>query len=181
MENSLYNTFQTDCYNSEQGRIKMATKKNIKATTKPKERKKPAEKVTANTSPPPASSKRIKAKKSTKTGEAIAKSPTSAVTKTAIKKEVATPIKAKEDSLSIEFKLKAPHAQSVFIAGDFNGWLVDKDKMNKGKDGIWRKKLSLPHGKHEYQFVVDGSWWTDPENPSRTWNAFGTQNSVKEI
>jgi 1,4-alpha-glucan branching enzyme len=145
----------------------MATKKNIKATTKPKERKKP--------------DKKVMAKKSTKAGTTVAKGRIAAVTKTATKKEVATPTKAKEDSLSIEFKLKAPHAHAVFIAGDFNGWLVDKDKMNKGKDGIWRKKLSLPHGKHEYQFVVDGSWWTDPENPSRTWNAFGTQNSVKEI
>ena len=145
----------------------MATKKNINATAKPKESKR--------------TEKKVMAKKSTKAGKVVAKGGMAAVTKTATKKEVATPIKAKEDSLSIEFKLKAPHAQSVFIAGDFNGWLADKDKMNKGKDGIWRKKLSLPHGKHEYQFVVDGSWWTDPENPKRTWNALGTQNSVKEI
>ena len=158
----------------------MATKKNIKATTKPKESKNPEEQMTQENLTPAAPEK-IKAKKSTKTGKTVAKSHIAAGGKIATKTEMAAPIKAKEDSLSVEFKLKAPDAQSVFIAGDFNGWLVDKDKMNKGKDGVWRKKISLPHGRYEYQFLVDGAWWTDPENPSRTWNSFGTQNSVKEV
>lgn len=159
----------------------MATKKNIKATTKPKESKQPEEKVTAKVSPPPAPSEKIKTKKSKTAGAAAAKSPTSAATKTVAKKEGKTPVKGKEGSLAIEFRLEAPDAQSVFIAGDFNGWLVDKDKMAKGKDGIWRKKIRLVHGRYEYQFVVDGNWWTDPENPNRTWNEFGSQNSVKEV
>jgi hypothetical protein len=159
----------------------MATKKNIKATTKPKGSKQPEEKVTAKASPPPAPSEKIKTKKSTKGGTAVAKSPISAATKTVAKKEVEMPGKKKEGPLAIEFRLKAPDAHSVFIAGDFNGWLLDKDKMDKGKDGIWRKKIRLAHGRYEYQFVVDGNWWTDPENPNRTWNEFGSQNSVKEV
>ena len=158
----------------------MATKKNIKATTKPKGSKSPEDQM-AQGNPAPASPEKIKVKKSTKTGKAGAKGRIAAGSKTAIKREAAAPIKAKKDSLSVEFKLNAPDAQSVFIAGDFNGWRVDKDKMNKGKDGIWRKKISLPLGRYEYQFLVDGNWWADPENPSRTWNAFGTQNSVREV
>jgi 1,4-alpha-glucan branching enzyme len=148
----------------------MATKKNIKAATKPKGSEQPEEKVKA--SPPPAPSEKITTKKSSKGGTAAAKSRTSAKTKTVTKKE---------GSLTIEFRLDAPGAQAVFIAGDFNGWLVDKDKMAKGKDGIWRKKIRLTHGRYEYQFVVDGNWWTDPDNPNRTWNEFGSQNSVKEV
>lgn len=159
----------------------MPAKKNIKTTTKSKDSKKLEKKVMAKVSPPPESSEKNKGKKSTKKGTTIAKSFISTETETATKKELATPTQGKEDSVLIEFKLKAPYAQEVFIAGDFNGWLVDKDKMDKGEDGVWRKKISLLHRKYEYQFVVDGHWWTDPENPSRTWNPFGTQNSVKEI
>lgn len=159
----------------------MATKKNIKAAKKPKESKQPEEQVTAQASPPAAPSEKIKTKKTTKGGAAAVKSPVSAEAKTVAKKRGITPVKQKEDALAVEFRLEAPDAQSVFIAGDFNGWLVDKDKLDKGKDGIWRKKIRLSHGRYEYQFIVDGNWWTDPKNPNRTWNEFGTQNSVKEV
>lgn len=157
----------------------MATKKNAKATTKSKVRKKPGQKVTAKASSAPEVSEKTEPKISTKARATVAKSRTSTRAKAATKKSAAKPKKA---NISVtEFKLKAPDARAVFIAGDFNGWLIDKDKMAKGEDGVWRMKIDLPHGKHEYQFVVDGNWWTDPENPNTTWNSFGTQNSVTEI
>ncbi|MFH1075975.1 MAG: glycogen-binding domain-containing protein [Pseudomonadota bacterium] len=96
--------------------------------------------------------------------------------------QLAAPIAApKKDEITIEFTLQAPNAQTVAVAGDFNEWLMDQDKMAKGKDGVWRKKVKLAPGKHEYQFVVDGRWWTDPDNLNRTSNPFGTQNSVKVV
>lgn len=140
----------------------MANKKNVKATKKATVTKKPAQKVVAKTTAASESS----AKRAAET-----KATTSA-----------TAAAAKKEALSaIEFALKAPDAHAVSIAGDFNGWLADRDKMAKGKDGIWRKKIKLTHGRYEYQFVVDGNWWTDPDNPKKTWNPFGTQNSIKEI
>ncbi|MBW2644735.1 MAG: isoamylase early set domain-containing protein [Deltaproteobacteria bacterium] len=157
----------------------MATKKNAKATTKSKVSKKSGKKVTAKASSAPEVSVKTEPKKSTQASAAVAKSRTSTRAKTATKKSAAKPKKA--SSLVIEFKLQAPDANTVCLAGDFNGWLVDKDKLAKGKDGVWRKRVTLSHGKYEYQFVVDGNWWTDPENPNRAWNSFGTENSVKEI
>lgn len=157
----------------------MATKKTAKATTKSKVSNKSEKKATAKASSAPEVSVKTEPQKSTQASAAVAKSRTSTRAKTATKKSAATPKKA--SSLLIEFKLKAPDAKAVFLVGDFNGWLIDKNKMAKDEDGVWKTKVQLPHGKHEYQFLVDGSWWTDPDNPNRAWNSFGTQNSVKEI
>lgn len=95
-------------------------------------------------------------------------------------KKGATKKPAMAKSSSIEFSLFAPDASEVFIAGSFNNWEPSlKDyRMRKLKDNIWRKKLDLKPGSYEYQFVVDGNWWTDPANPDRCTNLYYTENSV---
>ncbi|MCB2182172.1 MAG: isoamylase early set domain-containing protein [Desulfobulbaceae bacterium] len=82
---------------------------------------------------------------------------------------------------STEFSLIAPEAQEVFLAGDFNDWNTTEYPMRKFKNGKCVKKLKLKPGKYEYQFVVDGHWWVDPENPNRQANNFGSENSVIEV
>lgn len=82
---------------------------------------------------------------------------------------------------STEFTLMAPDANEVFLAGDFNEWNPTKDAMRKYKNGKCVKKVKLQPGSYEYQFVVDGEWWTDPDNPNRRTNDFGTENSVIEV
>lgn len=77
-----------------------------------------------------------------------------------------------------EFKLFAPAAREVFLAGDFCNWQGNDCPMRRLKDGSWKKSLKLTPGRYEYRFVVDGHWWTDPENPDRQQNAFGQDNSV---
>lgn len=77
-----------------------------------------------------------------------------------------------------EFKLFAPEAREVFLAGDFCNWQGNDCPMRRLKDGSWKKSLKLDPGRYEYRFVVDGHWWTDPENPNRQQNAFGQDNSV---
>jgi 1,4-alpha-glucan branching enzyme len=90
-----------------------------------------------------------------------------------------TPTQKSKTIASTEFILHAPpDAQQVFLAGDFNGWDPTKDSMRKFKDGTCTKKLKLKPGRYEYQFVVDGNWWTDPANPHRSTTEFGSQNSV---
>ena len=83
---------------------------------------------------------------------------------------------------SQEFSLVAPEAREIYIAGDFNGWQQDAAayRMTKYK-GAWRKKLKLPPGRYEYQFVVDGRWCPDPVNPQRQANPYGSENSVMEV
>ncbi|MEW6218446.1 MAG: isoamylase early set domain-containing protein [Thermodesulfobacteriota bacterium] len=101
-------------------------------------------------------------------------------TKAATTKRASTAKKATDSSH--EFVLQAVDAQEVYVAGTFNGWaLDDHSRMRKYKGGVWKKKIRLAPGRYEYQFVVDGVWWTDPANPNRIGNTFGTENSLVEM
>jgi len=84
---------------------------------------------------------------------------------------------------STEFTLYAPNVKEVYLAGDFNNWQPDaKDyRLRKFKGDIWKKMLKLKPGRYEYQFVVDGQWWCDPENDKRATNPYCTENSVIEV
>lgn len=82
---------------------------------------------------------------------------------------------------AIEFTVIAPEAREVFLVGDFNGWQAEGFQMRKFKDGICRKKVQLKPGRYEYLFIVDGDWWTDPQNDARCTNPFGMENSIIHI
>src|SRR5205814_4205277 len=62
----------------------------------------------------------------------------------------------------VEFSLKMPQAQSASIAGTFNNWDLKKTPMRKDPSAGWKATVSLPPGRHEYRFVVDGQWISDP-------------------
>ena len=53
--------------------------------------------------------------------------------------------------------------------------------MRKLKGDIWKKMLKLKPGRYEYQFVVDGEWWCDPENENRVTSPYCTENSFIDI
>jgi len=78
-----------------------------------------------------------------------------------------------------EFKLSAPQAQSVFIAGDFNQWNPSSHPLKAGANGTWRISFGLKPGRYEYRFIVDGEWQNDPACSSFVENPFGTSNSLK--
>jgi len=80
-----------------------------------------------------------------------------------------------------EFKLYAPSAKKVSIAGSFNNWDTKKFSAKKDTKGNWTVKLSLKPGTHEYKFFVDGSWWNDPSCGSCVTNSFGTSNCLVEV
>jgi len=81
------------------------------------------------------------------------------------------------DKKSVEFKLYAPEAKKVYLAGDFNKWKANEIKLRKDSKGTWKAKLELKPGRYEYKFVVDGNWWTDPNSTSVP-NSLGSHNSV---
>lgn len=81
----------------------------------------------------------------------------------------------------MEFKLYAPQAKRVSLAGSFNSWDTKAFSAKKDSKGNWLVKVSLKPGKYEYKFFVDGSWLNDPHSTSSVVNAFGTQNSIVEI
>jgi len=81
----------------------------------------------------------------------------------------------------IEFKLSAPNARSVRVAGTFNNWNVDRSLMAKEAEGVWRIRIPMKAGRHEYRFVVDGQWMEDPLAKESAANPYGGRNSVVNV
>ncbi len=81
----------------------------------------------------------------------------------------------------VTFKLTAPKAKKVSVAGSFNNWDVKSHLAKKGLKGSWSAKVSLKPGKHEYKFVVDGAWMNDPSCKNSVCNSLGSQNSLVEV
>ncbi len=72
-------------------------------------------------------------------------------------------------------------AQEVCIAGSFNDWHTSVTPMVRLDDGKWAKELTLPPGRYEYRFVVDGQWVDHPAATELIPNPFGTPNAVLEV
>jgi chromosome partitioning protein len=88
----------------------------------------------------------------------------------------------KSDLREVAFTIEAPTAKDVYVIGDFNEWkIIDEGKLVQYANGLWEKRLGLPHGRYRYKFFVDGEWVIDSKNPEREGNGFGTLNSVMEI
>ena len=81
----------------------------------------------------------------------------------------------------VNFKIHAPDAQHVFVAGSFNEWNPTSKALRLGKDSVWRTWTTLPPGEHEYRFIVDGEWVEDPTVEQREANPFGSHNSIVTI
>jgi len=79
------------------------------------------------------------------------------------------------------FKLKAPQAKKVSLAGSFNNWDIKALTARKDPRGNWSVKVNLKPGKYEYKFFVDGQWVNDPGCRACVSNSYGTQNCIVEI
>lgn len=71
-------------------------------------------------------------------------------------------------------------AREVILAGSFNEWNEKKLRMIKTKDG-WKLPMFLKEGSHTYKFIVDGKWYTDPDNLKQRDDGFGNINSVLDL
>lgn len=69
-------------------------------------------------------------------------------------------------------------AKKVTVAGTFNEWNAEKDKLKEVKPGVFELFLPLAPGRYEYKFVVDGEWKLDPKNPKKILTLDGHENSV---
>ena len=81
-------------------------------------------------------------------------------------------------TLAYEFRLHAPWADAVTLAGEMSDWRDDQLPMVKGEDGHWRLTLHLAPGHWQYKFVVDGRWQADPLVAESRPDGFGGHNSV---
>jgi 1,4-alpha-glucan branching enzyme len=66
--------------------------------------------------------------------------------------------------------------KQVCLAGSFNGW--KPIAMKKQASGVYSLEVNLSKGQHEYKFVVDGNWQSDPGNTDTVQNNMGSVNSV---
>jgi len=76
----------------------------------------------------------------------------------------------------VHFRLDAPHARSVALAGNFSNW-TPAYTLNRSEPGVWTIVIPLEPGVHDYSFVIDGEKWVpDPAAPARA-DGFGGVNS----
>jgi 1,4-alpha-glucan branching enzyme len=81
----------------------------------------------------------------------------------------------------VTFKLDAPQAKAVFVAGTFNDWAPQARPLRSNAKGTWSTWTSLEPGTYEYLFVVDGEWYEDPACSNRCPNPHGSHNSVLKV
>ncbi|MFA5119037.1 MAG: glycogen-binding domain-containing protein [Candidatus Omnitrophota bacterium] len=98
--------------------------------------------------------------------------------KTPVKLKTTSKPSLKVSTSETSFKLFAPQAARVSVAGSFNNWDTVSLSGKKDAKGNWIVKASLKPGNYEYKFFVDGSWLLDPQCKSNVCNSFGTQNSL---
>lgn len=70
----------------------------------------------------------------------------------------------------VDFFCRAPQAKSVSLIGDFNQWQPLAHPMTRMPDGGWRIRMELPHGHHQYLFLVDGKPTLDPNAMGKVHN-----------
>jgi 1,4-alpha-glucan branching enzyme len=78
--------------------------------------------------------------------------------------------------LYVQFRLEAPGASEVRLAGSFTGWQPELE-LRETAPGVWSALVPLEPGVHDYTFVVNGEEWVvDPYAP-RVEDSFGGSNS----
>jgi chromosome partitioning protein len=98
----------------------------------------------------------------------------------ALRERSAAPAAGGEREVVVHYR--DPAASDVRIAGDFNGWVPDKNVRSlvqaEGLERVWTKILHLAPGTYHYRYVVDGEWREDPDNPQAEPGPVGGRNSV---
>jgi 1,4-alpha-glucan branching enzyme len=76
----------------------------------------------------------------------------------------------------VHFRLDAPDASSVHLAGDFTGWEPSYE-LHESQPGVWTVVVPLAAGVHDYAFVIDGETWTPDPLATSVDDGFGGRNS----
>jgi hypothetical protein len=92
------------------------------------------------------------------------------------------PFNGKSGLAEVVFVLRHSQATSVSVAGSFNDWKPGTLNLEKKGDDLWVANVTLPQGRYEYMFVVDGAEWvTDPCARAFADDGFGNQNAVLTV
>jgi hypothetical protein len=83
---------------------------------------------------------------------------------------------AARPSVYVQFRLDAPGASSVHLAGSFTAWSADHP-LREVAPGVWSAVVPLEAGVHDYLFVVDGEQWLPDPGGVPVEDGFGGTNS----
>jgi hypothetical protein len=89
---------------------------------------------------------------------------------------MAAPQEREPATLYVQFRLEAPEASEVAIAGTFTDW-KPSDVLKETAPGVWTALIPLRPGVHDYAFVVDGKEWIPDPNATQVEDDFGGTNS----
>jgi hypothetical protein len=79
---------------------------------------------------------------------------------------------------TVRFRLHAPQASEVAVAGDFNGWSSETHVLLRSEGGWWELTVTVPPGSYQYIYVVDGEWTTPPQATATLDDGFGGRNGL---
>lgn len=71
--------------------------------------------------------------------------------------------------------IRAPDAQRVEIAGDFNEWTPRA--ATRAANGVWYADLTIPAGQYRYAFRVNGIEWRVPDGATAVDDGFGGKSA----
>lgn len=97
------------------------------------------------------------------------------------KRNKSTEVRPAPPLQEVEFSYGSADAKEVCLAGDFNNWSFNGLPLRKDAQGIWRVRLLVAPGRHEYRFIVDGDWQNDPHACGFVPNEFGSCNCIVEV
>jgi 1,4-alpha-glucan branching enzyme len=81
----------------------------------------------------------------------------------------------------VTFRVHAPEASSVLVAGDFSGWGRAPLELTELEGGWWELQIKLAPGRYQYVYLIDGVAVTPPESTRLIDDGFGGQNGYLEI
>lgn len=76
----------------------------------------------------------------------------------------------------VQFRLEAPDAEQVSLAGSFTGWRAVY-VLQETAPGVWTALVPLRPGVHDYAFLVDGDRWVVDPHAFQVRDSFGGKNS----
>lgn len=80
---------------------------------------------------------------------------------------------------TIMFSMRAVGGVSkVSLAGDFTDW---QPLATRKRNGVFSVTVPVRPGTHEYKFIVDGHWRTDPDHSDWAPSPYDTLNSVVTV
>ncbi len=81
------------------------------------------------------------------------------------------------------FTFHDDRADTVAVAGEFNGWDPKRLPMRRSAAGVWRAEMPAPPpGRYPFKIVIDGErWLADPSHALREPDPYGGFDSVVEV